>query len=186
MGNGPTSETESKRVYYVIVYGCGALSIAVAALRSQPDLRMTALVTIILALELMIRFRYVIRLLNWPRSVGRFLLLTAFWLGLIAFGWLVPDREAWVVCAAVLFAIGVAIEVHNLVTRQWVIGDDVFRRSLRNDILRGIGAAAFAVAGTLIVSRRWPEEAPAFVLALVVADMARFTEMVVRHRRLRG
>lgn len=176
----------TKRLYLAIVVGAGVAAILVATTRAQIDGRLAAAVTILLVIELSIRFRYVIALLAWPVTVTRIALLMAFWGGLINLAWWVPDTRRWAVAAAVLFAIGVAIEIHNYVTRQWHIGSEVFQRSLRNDILRGIASATIAAITILLVadwSLRWT---PIFAGALVVADALRLTEMVVRHRRLHG
>lgn len=170
--------------YLAFVASAGAIAIVTAAARSEPGARGAAIVTVMLTVELIVRFRYVFSLLEWPPSPGRMTLLAAFWMGLIGFAWQVSDTHRWGIAASLLFAVGVAIETHNLVTRQWDFGGDAFRRSVRNDIRRGIAAAAFAAIATLVVARLRPDWMVPFIGALVVADVLRFTEMVLRLRRL--
>jgi hypothetical protein len=175
---------DTKRWYLAIVVSAGAVSIAVAALRAQPAAQLAATMTILLVIELTIRFRYVIALLAWPATPVRLTLLSAFWAGLVNLAWRVPDVGEWAVAAATLFLIGIAIEVHNLATRQWEIGNAALQRALRNDILRGIASATLATFAMIVVARRAPGWIPGLMGCLVVGDALRLTEMVLRHRRI--
>ena len=124
-----------------------------------------------------------IALLTWPPTPIRLTLLGGFWIALVHLAWRVTDPTSWLIAAAGLFVIGIAIEVQNLVTRQWEIGSAPFQRTLRNDILRGIAAASIGTIVVLAAARWRPGWAAPVVGALVLADVARLTEMVVRHRR---
>lgn len=174
-----------RRVYRAIVITAALMTIGIAALRMGSEARAAGLVTMLLVVQLVVRFWYVIALLHWPATFTRWLLLTAFWMALVNVAWHVVDIQRWAVATMLLFAVGVAIEVHNYFTRQWDIGSPEFQRTLRNDIRRGI---ASATAGIIIVmlaadwSSRW---LPAVVGGLIGADVVRLLEMVVRHRRMR-
>lgn len=179
----PISARMKRRLHLSVIDLTGGITIALAFARGGTSTR--SLVTIALVVELLIRFRYIIGLLDWPITASRIALIFGFWVTLIPFGWAVEDPKRWATLATMLFAIGVLIEVHNLVTRQWAIGDERFQRSLRNDVLRGIASAAFATASTPIVYARWPQWIALYVGGLIAADVLRFSEMVIRHRRLR-
>jgi hypothetical protein len=179
-----TAESSTlKRAYLSLVLTATVAAVVLSAAHAPPA-HGRAAATILLALELAIRFRYVIALLEWPPSPMRIVLLAGFWVGLVNMARQADDAAAWTVAAAMLFSVGVAIEVHNLVTRQWALGSPAFQRSLRNDILRGIAAATFATIAVLLVGREAPQWAAPFVGLLVAADALRLTEMVMRHRRL--
>jgi hypothetical protein len=176
--------TATKRLYLIIVMSASLIAIVTALARSELGDGTRAILTIALALALSVRFYYVIGLLTWPPTPLRLALLLAFWCALVNTAWQLADPLAWGTACALLFGIGITIEIHNLVTRQWEIGSTDFQHTLRNDVFRGIASATFATIAVLFVIRGWPAWTPALIGVMIVADVLRLTEMIARHRRI--
>jgi hypothetical protein len=143
----------------------------------------SALVTIVFALGLAIRYWWVILLLAWPFTLPRIVLLLAMWGGVGVVAANTGDVRAWAWSLVAVFLIGTATELYNHATRQWVVGIPALERSLRADHVRGASSAALAAAATVAILVTAPRYTTAFVAGLVVIDWIRLAEMIRRHRR---
>ena len=149
-----------------------------------------AVVEALFLTALVVRYWWVILLLDWPFTLARVALLIGVWLAalgsaLAASALQSDDFRGWIATLAVVCALGALTESYNYVHRQWEAHSAALTASLKRDhivggVAAGIGALALIAAGYLLPGS-WAIAAAGFVIAL---DWIRLIEMIGRHRRL--
>jgi hypothetical protein len=143
------------------------------------------LATVLFMLGLVIRYWWVILLLDWPFRVIRVTLLLAVWLGVVLVASRSRENLEWLLTLMGVAWIGAMTEAYNLVTGQWRQGNARLTAALYRDHIVGLVAAAAGGAGLLGVAvLAEPSLQPPLVLLLVLIDWARLVEMIRRHQRL--
>jgi len=150
--------------------------------RPAPTVRVV--VTLVVALSCAIRYWWVILLLDWPPTWFRTLLLLLAWSALPGVALAVGNVTGWALSLSALSTVGFATEVYNGATKQWEVGSDEMRRSLRSD--HTIGAAATAGSAVLLVALVvfLPAWLDRIIPVLVALDCVRLIMMINRHQRL--
>jgi hypothetical protein len=148
---------------------------------AAPPLRATVTFTLTAACAL--RYWWVIGLLPWPFRWTRLLLIVAAWVALPVIALSTNDAHRWVFALVALSAIGAATEVFNGVTGQWRVGSEAMTESLKRDhasgAVAGAASAAILIGAGMVLT---PTTVDRLVLAMVIADCARLTFMIRRHR----
>ena len=140
--------------------------------------------TFLIALGLAVRYRWVIRLLEWPPRILRTALLLAIWCVMPWAALAAGDERAWGALLALSCGIGAATEFYNLAAGQWRVKSERLSRALLRDHWSG-GTAALVAAILLLASTGWPPGRITLLVAvLAIGDWARLVWMMARHRRI--
>ena len=182
-----TVDCDLNKTGQLIVIAAGFFAtVALLFIRASGDF-FTAkpILTFFIALACLVRYWWVVLLLEWPFRIVRCCLLVLVWCALSFAAANVGDENRWIIGLIGLTSIGALTEIYNFCTGQWKTGPEVLTHSLKRAHIQG-AASAVLVTVILIVCARSPlrELSTAIVGSFTVADWLRLVLMIRRHRGL--